>query len=430
MFALVDCNNFFCSCERVFNPQLRGKPVVVLSNNDGCVIARSNEAKALGIKMGAPYYQVRDFMQEKGVAVFSSNYTLYGDMSRRVMTLLAEYTPDFAQYSIDEAFLGLDGLGEGEQLVQYARQIRERVIKGTDIPVTIGIAPTKTLAKVASKYGKSYKGYGGICLIDTEEKRIKALRSFDVADVWGIGRRHRELLYGHGVRTALDLTERSESWVRKMLTVTGVRTWKELRGISCIDLNDLPAKQSICTSRSFPDRGIYKKEILVEAVANFAAACVRKLKEQHECCCRMTVFAYTSRFRSEQPQCVIYQQVQFPTPTNSLHEIVGKAAAVLRNAFPIREEYGYKKAGVILWDMVPDEGIQISLFDECNRVKMAQLQKAMDDINRKNGDNTVRLAIQGGCGSPWKGQRNYVSPSYTTDIRAIIRVNEGKKIGD
>lgn len=430
MFALVDCNNFFCSCERVFNPQLRGKPVVVLSNNDGCVIARSNEAKALGIKMGAPYYQVRDFIQEKGVAVFSSNYTLYGDMSRRVMTLLAEYTPDFAQYSIDEAFLGLDGLGEGEQLVQYARQIRERVIKGTDIPVTIGIAPTKTLAKVASKYGKNYKGYGGVCMIDTEEKRIKALRSFDVADVWGIGRRHRELLYGHGVRTALDLTERSESWVRKMLTVTGVRTWKELRGISCIDLNDLSAKQSICTSRSFPDRGIYKKEILVEAVANFAAACVRKLKEQHECCSRMTVFAYTSRFRSEQPQSVIYQQVQFPTPTNSLHEIVGKAAAVLRNAFPIREEYGYKKVGVILWDMVPDEGIQTSLFDECNRVKMAQLQKAMDDINRRNGDNTVRLAIQGGCGSLWKGQRNYVSPSYTTDIRAIIRVNEGKKIGD
>ncbi|MBO8459080.1 MAG: Y-family DNA polymerase [Bacteroidetes bacterium] len=430
MFALVDCNNFFCSCERVFNPQLRGKPVVVLSNNDGCVIARSNEAKALGIKMGAPYYQVRDFMQEKGVAVFSSNYILYGDMSRRVMTLLSEYTPDFAQYSIDEAFLGLDGLGEGEELVQYARQIRERVIKGTDIPVTIGIAPTKTLAKVASKYGKNYKGYGGVCMIDTEEKRIKALRSFDVADVWGIGRRHRELLYGHGVRTALDLTERSESWVRKMLTVTGVRTWKELRGISCIDLNDLSAKQSICTSRSFPDRGIYKKEILVEAVANFAAACVRKLKEQHECCSRMTVFAYTSRFRSEQPQSVIYQQVQFPTPTNSLHEIVGKAAAVLRNAFPIREEYGYKKVGVILWDMVPDEGIQTSLFDECNRVKMAQLQKAMDDINRRNGDNTVRLAIQGGCGSLWKEQRNYVSPSYTTDIRAIIRVNEGKKIGD
>ena len=212
--------------------------------------------------------------------------------------------------------------------------------------------------------------------------------------------------------------------------MTGVRTWKELRGISCIDLNDLSAKQSICTSRSFPDRGIYKKEILVEAVANFAAACVRKLKEQHECCSRMTVFAYTSRFRSEQPQSVIYQQVQFPTPTNSLHEIVGKAAAVLRNAFPIREEYGYKKVGVILWDMVPDEGIQTSLFDECNRVKMAQLQKAMDDINRRNGDNTVRLAIQGGCGSLWKEQRNYVSPSYTTDIRAIIRVNEGKKIGD
>ena len=430
MFGLVDCNNFYCSCERVFNPVLRSSPVVVLSNNDGCIIARSNEAKALGIGMGEPFYKLRNFLERNNVAVFSSNYTLYGDMSRRVMMLLGGFVPSVTQYSIDEAFVDLSGFGEGEALRRYGRRMVEAVGRGTGIPVTLGIAPTKTLAKVAAKYGKRFNGYRGVCLIDTEDKRLKALKGLPVADVWGVGRHMAQKLEYYGVRSAWDFTQRSESWVRRMMTVTGVRTWRELKGESCIDINELPQKKSICTSRSFPDNGISELGLLEEAVANFAASCSQKLRRQSSCCRAVTVFAYTSRFRSEQPQSVIYQQVQFPTPTNSLHEIVGKAAAVLRNAFPVREEYGYKKAGVILWDMVPDEGIQTSLFDECNRVKMAQLQKAMDDINRRNGDNTVRLAIQGGCGSFWKGQRNYVSPSYTTDIRAIIRVNEGKKIGD
>ena len=242
MFGLVDCNNFYCSCERVFNPELRTQPVVVLSNNDGCIIARSNEAKALGIEMGMPFYQAKELLEREKVAVFSSNYTLYGDMSRRVMMLLSEFTPELTQYSIDEAFIDLTGMGGGEALRDYGKRIVRTIGKGTGIPVTLGIAPTKTLAKVASRYGKKYKGYEGVCLIDTEEKRIKALQGFDIADVWGIGRRSAKKLEYYGVKTAWDFTQWSESRVRRLLTVTGTRTWKELRGENCIDISELPEK--------------------------------------------------------------------------------------------------------------------------------------------------------------------------------------------
>ena len=211
MIALVDCNNFYCSCERVFNPLLRDKPVVVLSNNDGCVVARSNEVKAMGIKMGTPLYQIRNILEANNVAVFSSNYNLYGDMSRRVMMLLSEFTPELTQYSIDEAFLDLSGFGEGEKLVSYGRKIVKTIGKGTGIPVTMGIAPTKTLAKVASRYGKKYKGYGGVCIIDTEDKRIKALQGFEIGEVWGIGHRSLDKLRYYGINTALDFTQKSES---------------------------------------------------------------------------------------------------------------------------------------------------------------------------------------------------------------------------
>lgn len=224
MFGLVDCNNFYCSCERVFNPVLRSSPVVVLSNNDGCIIARSNEAKAMGIEMETPFYQVKDMLERNGVAVFSSNYTLYGDMSRRDMMLLSEFTPELMQYSIDEAFIDLSGFGNGDALRKYGRHVVKQIGKGTGIPVTLGIAPTKTLAKVASKYGKKYKGYEGACLIDTEEKRIKALQSLDVSDVWGIGKRTAKKLCYYEVKTAWDFTCWSENRVRRFLTVTGIRT--------------------------------------------------------------------------------------------------------------------------------------------------------------------------------------------------------------
>lgn len=422
MIALVDCNNFYCSCERVFNPLLRDKPVVVLSNNDGCVVARSNEVKAMGIKMGTPLYQVRDVLEKNNVAVFSSNYNLYGDMSRRVMMLLSEFTPDFVQYSIDEAFLDLTGFGEGEELLSYGRKIVATVSKGTGIPVTMGIAPTKTLAKVASRYGKKYKGYKGVCIIDSEEKRIKALQGLDIGDVWGIGRRSLDKMRYFGVNTAWDFTQKSESWVRRLFTVSGVRTWRELQGECCISEDDVPQKKSICTSRSFPDSGISELSSLEEAIANFAAECVRKLRGQRSCCTEITVFAYTSRFRQDVPHHCINRTIHLNVPTNNLQELVSTAVKAFRMDF--RKESGclYKKAGVIVWNIISDNAIQTSLFDNIDREKQARLADAIDSINRKNGHNTVRVAVQGTSDKSWHLKSEHRSKQYTTNIDEVIIV--------
>ena len=344
MIALADCNNFFCSCERVFQPSLRNKPVIVLSNNDGCVIARSNESKALGIKMGQPFYQVKKLVEKNEVAVFSSNYTLYGDMSRRVMSLLSTYAPSIDIYSIDEAFLDFTGIAEGDELKQYAEDMVRHIKKGTGIPISLGIAPTKTLAKVASKFAKKYKAYNGVCMIDTEEKRKKALQHFDISDVWGIGRKASKKLQYHGIKTAWDFVQKSQTWVRNILTITGERTWRELRGESCIETEELPHKKSICTSRSFPDRGLNKLSDVEEAVANFAAQCSRKLREQHTVCKSITLFAYTSRFRSDLQQDYIHKTINLEVPTNNIQELVALAVTALRDNWK-GDEYLYKKAG-------------------------------------------------------------------------------------
>ena len=423
MIALVDCNNFFVSCERVFRPDLRNTPCVVLSNNDGCVIARSNEAKALGIKMGAPFYQVRQLLEENGVAVFSSNYVLYGDMSRRVMTLLSGFTSKLDIYSIDEAFMDMSGMGSPEELSVYAHDIVKYITKGTGIPISLGIAPTKTLAKMASKFAKKYKGYHSVCMIDTDEKREKALKLFDIADVWGIGRRIAKRLKSIGVETAWDFVQKSEAWVRRELTVTGVRTWKELRGESCISIEDLPNKKSICTSRSFPDEGINDLGLMEEAVANFASQCSRKLKEDGAVCGAMSVFAYTSRFRNDLPSDYIQYNVYFPVPTNDMMELVSTAVKVLRENWKADGRcYFYKKAGVVVWDTCRDNAVQGDLFDTVNREKRALLTKAIEDINRKNGFNTVRLAVQG-YDMKWGLKREHVSKRFTTNINDIIDVH-------
>ncbi|WP_300725421.1 Y-family DNA polymerase [uncultured Bacteroides sp.] len=420
MIALVDCNNFYASCERVFNPALNGKPVVILSNNDGCIIARSNEAKMLGIGMGTPFYQAREMLEKHQVAVFSSNYNLYGDMSRRVMMLLSEFTPNLIQYSIDEAFMDLSGLGEGETLRDYGKRIVRTVTRGTGIPVTMGIGPTKTLAKLASRFGKKYKGYEGVCIIDTEEKREKALKACDIGDVWGIGRRHRKRMYYFDIRTAWDFCCKSESWVRKYFTVTGVRTWKELQGIDCIVEDDMTDKKSICTSRSFPGQGINRLEVLEEAVANFTAACARKLKEQDSCCSGLTVFAYTSRFREDIVSYQINRNIHLQVPTNDTQELVSTSVKMLRESW-IGNGALYKKAGVIVWDICPDTAIQTSLFDTVDREKQARLAAAIDAINRKNGHNTVKVAVQG-FDKSWHLTCEHISKQYTTNLNEVIRV--------
>ena len=421
LFGLADCNNFYCSCERVFQPDLRNKPVVVLSNNDGCIIARSNEAKTLGLKMGAPFFKVRDILDREGVAVFSSNYNLYGDMSRRVMSLLSQYTPHLEIYSIDEAFLDLSGMGTSDQLLSYSHNMIRTIGKGTGIPVSLGIAPTRTLAKMASKFAKKHKGYEGVCLMDTDEKRVKALKLFDIADVWGIGPRHAATLSYHGIKTAWDFTQKSESWVRKLFTVAGVRTWKELCGISCISVDELPHKKSICTSRSFADQGLTNLADLEETVSNFTAQCSRKLREQHTVCAGITLFAYTSRFRTDLPADCIHCTVHLQVPTADHQELVATAVAMLRSEWKGDGSYWYKKAGVIVWDINRDDAVQTCLFDTVDRERQAALAKAVDAINRKHGHNTLRMAVQG-TGKSWHLKNEHISRNYTTNLNDVIAI--------
>ena len=418
LYGLADCNNFYCSCERVFHPDLIGKPVVVLSNNDGCVIARSEESKALGIKMGEAFYQVKEKLEQNNVAVFSSNYNLYGDMSRRVMSLLAKYSPKIDVYSIDEAFLDFSGMNTSDIFIEYCREMVRHIHKGTGIPISLGIAPTKTLAKMASKFAKKHKGYKGVCLIDTDEKREKALKLFPVEDVWGIGYRNVERLHNQGIKTAWDLTQKSESWIKRELTITGVRTWKELRGESCISTEELPHKQSICTSRSFAEQGLNRLADIEEAVANFAAQCARKLCEQHTVCNSITIFLHTSRFREDVPQSYIYHSINLQVPTNNQQELISYAVKMLRANWK-EGNFHYKKAGVIVWGICRDDAIQGNLFDTVNRSKQAALAKAIDAINRKNGHNKIRVAVQGDE-KGWQLKREYISQQYTTNLDEVI----------
>ena len=423
LFAVADCNNFYCSCERVFHPELNGRPVVVLSNNDGCVIARSEEAKKLGLKMGDPFFQVRDLLERERVAVFSSNYTLYGSMSGRVMSLLSQYTPSLDVYSIDEAFLDLSNMGDSQRMKRYGEQIARRVHKATGIPISVGIAPTKTLAKMGSKFAKKYKGYHGCCLIDTPERRQKALELFPVEDVWGIGRRIAKQLAYYNITTAADFARQKESWVRSKFSVTTVRTWKELNGESCIVLDDMSQKKSICTSRSFAGQGISDFGILEEAVANFASRCAAKLRHQRSCCQGVTVFAHTSPFREDVPSHFIQQSVQLSVPTQDTAEIIKTAVGMLRENFPAQESISapalFKKAGVIIWNITSARVVQQDLFDTIDRTKQKALLEAIDEINRRNGHDTVRIATQG-TNVRFGLQNAYLSHQYTTNIDDVI----------
>lgn len=416
LYGLVDCNNFYCSCERVFHPDLYGRPVVVLSNNDGCVIARSEESKALGVKMGAPFYQVKDLLERQGVAVFSSNYNLYGDMSRRVMGLLARFAPRIEVYSIDEAFVDLTGIPD---VVERGMAVVAGIRKGTGIPVSMGVAPTRTLAKMASKFAKKYPGYRGVCNIDTDERREAALRLFDIGDVWGIGRRHASKLKGLGVNTAYDFTQRPADWVRSRFAVTGLRTWKELRGEDCVSIDELPHKQSICTSRSFADCGIDRLADVEEAVANHAAQCCRKLREQGTACASLTVFAHTSMFNEHVPSDYIQADWHFDVATSSLSEIVEAAVGVLRRGWKADGVYRYKRAGVIVWNITPSYSVQGSLFDTVDRGKQERLMQSIDKINHTYGHAQVRVAVQG-YSKRWHLKTEHLSRQYTTDISQSI----------
>jgi DNA polymerase V len=416
MYALVDCNNFYASCERIFQPHLIGQPVVVLSNNDGCVIARSNEAKALGIPMGAPAFQHKDLFEKNKVHVFSSNYALYGDMSNRVMTILSQFSPEVEVYSIDEAFLKFTGF-EDYDLQDYGVQMRDRVQKWTGIPISVGFAPTKALAKVANKIAKKFpERTNGSYVIDSEDKRIKALKWTKIEDVWGVGRQHAKRLQAINVKTAYDFTQLHDDWVKNKMSIVGLRLKRELQGESVLGL-DLPkTKKNIATTRSF-DKTIEDFDNLRERIATFASVCSEKLRKQKSCCHQIIIFIRTDRFKEERPY-YFSRVITLPYGSNSAITLVQYATLALKSIY--KTGLNYKKAGVIVCDLVPENALQLHLFDNENP-KHKQLMQAIDLTNKKLGNTKIKLASQD-IQRTWKMKQEKLSPRYTTSINEIFVV--------
>lgn len=417
LFALIDCNNFYASCERVFNPKLIGKPIVVLSNNDGCVVARSNEAKALDIPMGAPFFQYKDLFKKHNVIVFSSNYTLYGQMSQRVMLTLEQFSPDMEIYSIDEAFLSLV---DEPSLSAYARQIKQTVYQWTGIPVSIGIASTKTLAKVANRHAKKNIPREGCFILNDDNIRERMLKDLDVKDVWGIGYQISAFLYRNGIRTAWELTCMDDQWIKKNLSVVGLRTVWELRGISCLALEEAPQpKKSIVCSRSFGS-AVYTEADLAEALSSYVALAAEKLRRQESLAGYLDVFLNTSRFKEEEyySNSVL---VTLPIPSDYTPNLISYAKYGLSKIY--RNGFAYKKVGILLGDIVSNRAIQQDLFVE-NRApdKRHQiLMQLMDKTNTKYGKDTLKLAAQG-INQSWKMRRDRCTKHFTTSWDDLLQI--------
>ena len=429
-FAVVDCDNCYVSCERVFRPDLNGKPVVVLSNNDGCVVARSNEAKKMGIKAGTPYFKLAQQFPDQKIAVFSSNYELYGDLTARVMSIIAQQAPEYFRYSIDEAFVVLKGM-ENIDLKAWGDELYKTIRQGVGIPVSIGIAPTKTLAKMASHFAKHYAGYNHCCLIDDETKRKKALQLYPIDEVWGIGRRYAARLDNMGIKTAWDFAESSREWINATFNnVVVLRTWRELNGEDCVP-NDEPAKKkSICVSRSFPGM-IGDIEQLKTYIANYAARCSEKLRRQNTVASVVGVFLSTNPFREDLGQYNNFAEVNLLTPSNSSITIVKKSMEALEKIY--RPGFQYKKAGVIVLSIESGGGIQTNLldFDAERFEKMKRLDKVLDRLNKVNGSETLILGSQQFRGKDSRGKatqfadaikHEFKSPNYTTRWSDIIEL--------
>lgn len=429
MFAICDCDSCYVSCERIFRPDLIGKPVVVLSNNDGCVVARSHEAKALGIRGGTPYYQLAEQFSNADITVFSSNYELYGDITRRVMNIIHDAAPDFHRYSIDEAFCILEDMGYVD-LKKWGDHLYKKILKWTGMPVSIGIAPTKTLAKCADRFAKDYAGYGRCCVIDTDEKRIKALQLFPIKEVWGIGWRFRSRLESMGIETAYDFTMKPRSWVKKEFSVIGERTWLELQGEDCIPTEDISTKKSICTSRSF--HGMTSDfDTLRTHISNDAAHCSEKLRHQHCVCSMVTTFINTNRHRKDLPQYHNSYSAVLLTPANSTQDIVKTALFCLKKIY--RNDYQFKRAGVIVSEISDSSQIQTNFidFDADRHLKIQNITTTTDNINRINGTETIVLGSQqytvnGGNGKAGifrdSCKHDFRSHNYTTRWHDIIEI--------
>ena len=420
MFALVDCNSFFCSVEKVFHPGLEGRPVCVLSSNDGCIVALTPEAKAVGLHRGDPIFKMKDIVEKHQVILFSTNMPLYAAMSRRVTSILRLSVHHVENYSIDESFCDLQSFGEHFDLTKLMREVRQRIKLWTDIPVSIGIAPSKTLAKMGSKFAKQYQGYRGVCMIDTEEKRRKALEILALSDVWGIGRRTLEVLNYYGVHTPLQFADKKESWVRAHFHQPGVQTWMELNGIPCIDTSEVIRNQNICTSRSFGDM-VSDLPSLKASVASFASSCANKLRGQQSLCQSVTVFVSSNSFRTDLPQYGNAATVLLATPTADTLEINKAAMQCLESVY--LPGIMYKKSGVLLGKISPAYPAQMELFNSpVRRMRRENLMHALDDINQRYGAKTLHLAVED-CGhQPWHVKCEHRSPNYLTDINEILTI--------
>ena len=420
MFALVDCNSFFCSVEKVFHPGLDGRPVCVLSSNDGCIVALTPEAKAVGLHRGDPIFKMKDIVEKHQVILFSTNMSLYAAMSRRVTSILRLSVHHVENYSIDESFCDLKSFGEHFDLTKLMREVRQRIKLWTDIPVSIGIAPSKTLAKMGSKFAKQYQGYRGVCMIDTEEKRRKALEIFALSDVWGIGRRTLEVLNYYGIHTPLQFADKKESWVRAHFHQPGVQTWMELNGIPCIDTSEVIRNQNICTSRSFGDM-VSDLPSLKASVASFASSCANKLRGQQSLCQSVTVFVSSNSFRTDLPQYGNAATVLLATPTADTLEINKAAMQCLESVY--LPGIMYKKSGVLLGKISPAYPAQMELFNSpVRRMRRENLMHALDDINQRYGAKTLHLAVED-CGhQPWHVKCEHRSPNYLTDINEILTI--------
>ena len=418
MFALIDCNNFYASCERVFQPQYEHKAVVILSNNDGCVIARSNEAKALGIPMGAPAFKFRNEFKKHNIKVFSSNYPLYGDMSNRVMKILETYTPNVEIYSIDEAFLKFEGFDHFD-LIESGFRMRKQVRQWTGIPVSVGLAPSKALAKIANKIAKKFdQKTGGVYAIDSAEKRLKALKWSPIEDVWGVGRQHAKRLKAMQIKTALDFVNLPDEWVKKHMSILGLRLKRDLEGIPSIQLEEFaPSKKSIATTRSFKNvLNIFTS--LEERITTFTLLGAEKLRKQKSCATALHVFVRSNPFN---PDAVQYRNgctLTLPHATDSNFVLNRYALMGLRSIFKPGIEY--KKAGVILLGITPSSSRQITLFEQ-DTAKHAVLMQTLDKIHRRYGPHRMKLATQD-LKQTWKMKREHLSNRFTTEINEIIRV--------
>jgi DNA polymerase V len=418
MFALIDCNNFYASCERVFQPHLNGKPVVILSNNDGCVIARSNEAKSLGIPMGAPAFKYKEVFQKNKVQIFSSNFTLYGDISNRVMSIISRYVPDVEIYSIDEAFIKFDGFSE-EEANEKCSDIIKTILKWTGIHVSIGLAPTKSLAKVANRIAKKYfTRTKGFYSINNNEKRIKALKNISAGDIWGIGFQNEKKLFKVNVKSGMDFVNLPDQWVKKNMSIIGLKLKKELEGIPTLNIEEGRIdKKSIATTRSFESE-ISSLNDLIERITTFSVVAAKKLRRQNSECNMISVFIRSNPFKQNDDKYHFSLTGSLPFSTNSSIEISKFAVKLLTKIYS--KNKSYKKAGIILMGLSPQSSHQFSLFDQ-NIDKQKKLMRSIDNIDNKYGLYKVRLASQDQK-RIWKMKRQKLSRNYTTEIDEVLIV--------